>query len=318
MKKTTRDKPIISFIIPTYNAAQFLDRCLTAIVELDYPQDKIEVLIADGNSTDNTVAIAERHNATVLNNPKRIAEYGKRIAFDHSKGAYVVLLDADNVISSTDWLKRMLKPFLKPEVIGVESNYLLAPDFTSLNSYLSLLVIADPLARMLAPKPHKIIKNNDYDLKIFLKGSSPISGANGFIWRREIINKYNSEANDFNEVGLLDRIANKQDVEIGNVPGIGIYHYHCNDLKDFINKRKKIAQKHLMRSREKTTWVRKVNIKHFTFSILYLGTFIFPFLEAISESAKSRRLVWMWHPITSFITIVIYGTAFVMDRKSGS
>ena len=51
-------QPKITFSIPTYNTASDLPDCLNSIRSQDYPQDKIEIIIADGGSEDDTVEIA--------------------------------------------------------------------------------------------------------------------------------------------------------------------------------------------------------------------------------------------------------------------
>ena len=49
--------PSISIIIPTLNSAKTLKDCLQSIEMQDYPKDRIEIIIADGGSTDSTLSI---------------------------------------------------------------------------------------------------------------------------------------------------------------------------------------------------------------------------------------------------------------------
>ncbi len=49
--------PTISIVVPSFNQGQFIGETLQSIVDQDYPH--IEVIIQDGNSTDNSIAIAE-------------------------------------------------------------------------------------------------------------------------------------------------------------------------------------------------------------------------------------------------------------------
>jgi len=196
--------PKVSFLIPTLNAEKYLEKCLESIKDLKYPTDLIEVFIADGGSIDSTLAIAKKYRTTILKNDRKIAEYGKKIAFDRSEGEIIAFLDSDNVIASSDWLNRMLEPFQDPNVIGVESNYLINSDFTPINTYVALLVIADPVARMIASRPEHQHKVGSYRIKEFAQGGNPVAGANGFLWRRSIIRKFSGNRPDLNEVLLLD------------------------------------------------------------------------------------------------------------------
>jgi len=56
--------PLVSVIIPTLNSAKTLKDCLESIVAQDYPKDKIEIIIADGSSTDGTLEIMNPINST--------------------------------------------------------------------------------------------------------------------------------------------------------------------------------------------------------------------------------------------------------------
>ena len=49
----------VSIIIPTKNNGDTLEKCLVSILNLDYPEDedKYEVIIVDGHSTDGTVEV---------------------------------------------------------------------------------------------------------------------------------------------------------------------------------------------------------------------------------------------------------------------
>jgi len=50
--------PAVSIIIPAHNEEATIEKCLASLENLDYPEDKYEVIIVDGHSTDNTVEIA--------------------------------------------------------------------------------------------------------------------------------------------------------------------------------------------------------------------------------------------------------------------
>lgn len=302
-------EPFVSYIIPTYNAEKYLQRCLDSIFMQGYPRDKYEVIVADGGSTDKTIEILKSYPVTCVHNEKRDAESGKYVAIQKAKGEVYVLLDADNVIATKDWLTSLVRPLQEnPDILGVESNYLIADDFMSLNTYANLLVIVDPLARILASKPMKIEKKGEYILKTFAKDSTPVSGANGFLWRKSVVEAFlQTHAEEFPEAKVLAEAAARGEVVYANVPKKGIYHYYCVSLSDYLKKRKKIAKNILARgAKQEEVWIEKGGKWRFYLKILYLASFIGPFFEAIFNFAETRRKEWFWHPLISFLTIYVY------------
>ena len=51
--------PLVSVIVTTKNSARTLDRCLAGIREQTHP--RLELIVVDNSSTDDTFAIAQRH-----------------------------------------------------------------------------------------------------------------------------------------------------------------------------------------------------------------------------------------------------------------
>lgn len=314
-KYQTQSLPVVSYIIPTYNAEKYLERCLDAVFSQSYPKEKYEVIVADGGSNDSTLDILKKYPVIFCHNPKKDCDYGKFIALQKAQGEIIALIDDDNIITSDTWLRTMIEPlFLEKEIIGVESNYLIAKDFSSINTYANLLVIVDPLARMLASRP-KITERDGYNIKEFDKGGQPVAGANGFLWKRSIIDKYlDGTLGKFTEANLLSEIASKQVVKYANIPNVGVYHYYCVTLKDYVKKRIKIAGKFLDRKEHsESTWVDSGNKVWFVLSVVYLASFIGPAVEALLNYAKTRRIEWFWHPVIGVVTIFVY-TRMLLGR----
>lgn len=91
----TNQLPLVTISIPSLNSAAFLERCLKAIREQDYPS--IEINIVDGGSTDGTVDIAEKYNALIIRDSGALlgARYKGVLA---AKGEFVLLLDSDQIL----------------------------------------------------------------------------------------------------------------------------------------------------------------------------------------------------------------------------
>jgi glycosyltransferase involved in cell wall biosynthesis len=98
---------LVSFIVVAYNAAQTLNSLLTDLKKQDYDHKKIEVILIDGNSDDDTkrvmtefaVSSSDFFRVCVLDNPKRILPSGWNIALKESRGDIILRVDAHSSIS---------------------------------------------------------------------------------------------------------------------------------------------------------------------------------------------------------------------------
>jgi glycosyltransferase involved in cell wall biosynthesis len=85
----------ISVIIPAYNAARFLPRCLASVFAQTLSPH--EVIVVDDGSTDDTAAVAERLGATVLRRPNGGISTARNTGIRHASGDWIALLDADDM-----------------------------------------------------------------------------------------------------------------------------------------------------------------------------------------------------------------------------
>lgn len=115
--------PTVSVIVPAWNEGKTVHGTVESILNLDYPEDKLEVIVVDDGSTDNTW----QEMLTYKDNPRvRIFQKengGKHTAvnfgIDNTKADFISCLDADSFVAH-DALKRMINVFQKkPEVMAV-------------------------------------------------------------------------------------------------------------------------------------------------------------------------------------------------------
>src|ERR1017187_7642438 len=109
MPSSQDNLPRVSFIMPTLNAEALLDNALGSITRQTYPQDKIEIILADAHSTDGTRDIARKYGAVVLDDDGKNMEEGKRLALRHATGECIVFVDADNEIIHSDYIELAVK-----------------------------------------------------------------------------------------------------------------------------------------------------------------------------------------------------------------
>lgn len=88
-------KAKISVVLATFNEEENLARCLEAVRQL-----ADEIIIVDGQSTDQTVKVAKKYGAKVIvTTNKPIFHINKQIAIDQVKGDWILQLDADEVVT---------------------------------------------------------------------------------------------------------------------------------------------------------------------------------------------------------------------------
>jgi succinoglycan biosynthesis protein ExoA len=91
--------PMVSVILPIRNEASFIARALTSVFAQDYPADRLEILVADGCSTDGTREIVQRFaglaagHLRLIDNTGRIVSTGLNAALAVANGDVIVRVD---------------------------------------------------------------------------------------------------------------------------------------------------------------------------------------------------------------------------------
>ncbi len=95
----------VSIIIPIFNEEKHIADCIESILSQDYPLEQMELILIDGESSDNTVSIINDYLKKykfikLINNPERIVPYALNRAIKISRGDYVIRLDAHAIFPS--------------------------------------------------------------------------------------------------------------------------------------------------------------------------------------------------------------------------
>ena len=94
--------PLISVIVPVYNASKYLERCVRAVVAQTYSQ--WELILIDDGSTDNSLEIIRNFAASddrirAFHQENSGAGMARNKGIENAVGEYVVFLDSDDYIS---------------------------------------------------------------------------------------------------------------------------------------------------------------------------------------------------------------------------
>lgn len=119
--------PTISVLIPAYNEARNLPKALNSLINLDYPKNKLEVIVIDNGSTDDTLKVAKRFKLNrcklkirIFSLPVRGKVKALNLGLKYAKGEIIGVLDADTIVSKS-CLKRMIGYF--NEKVGAVTNH---------------------------------------------------------------------------------------------------------------------------------------------------------------------------------------------------
>jgi glycosyltransferase involved in cell wall biosynthesis len=102
--------PVVSVVIPAYNAEVYLRRTVDSILCQTYK--RLEIIIVDDGSTDKTLDIAEEYAAgdsrvEVISTPNQGVAAARNLGIDRATGAFIAFLDADDLWHPTKIEKQL-------------------------------------------------------------------------------------------------------------------------------------------------------------------------------------------------------------------
>ena len=106
----------VSVIVPIRNEAKSIAATLRTLLQQDYPSNDFEVIVVDGFSTDETVAIVrdlqiDHPNLKLLYNPLRYSSAARNIGVRHMAGKYAVIVDGHCQVPDRNYLRNLVEAF---------------------------------------------------------------------------------------------------------------------------------------------------------------------------------------------------------------
>lgn len=178
---TDTDFPFVSIIIPTRNREETIGQCIDSLLKLNYPRDKIEIIVVDNSSTDNTRKIVAKSQAKMIFEAKRGIPVALNTGVKHAKGDVIATIDDDST-ADVNWLRNLVKHLINPK-IGGAGGIRLCPFDTSQNAYHKFLSHLYHL--YLQKKSYLITKDNFISL-----------ATGNLCYKKEVFNKINGYNSD--------------------------------------------------------------------------------------------------------------------------
>lgn len=171
-------KPVVSVILPVYNAEEFLDDCITSILNQSYRE--FELIIVNDGSTDRSEEIIKQYldseNIIYRQQANGGVSKARNQALSIASGEYVVFVDADDKLPNDS---------LSERIHHIKDSDLLIGSYSVINEH------DEEVRRM--PCSYKTVMNRNEVLKMLLSTSK--IRYQGYLWnklfKREIIRENN-------------------------------------------------------------------------------------------------------------------------------
>lgn len=323
--------PTISVVIPTLNSEKVLDKCLASISKQKYPQEKVEIVIADGGSKDRTLSVAKRYRTVIVPNPLKTAEAGKVVGIKAATGQLIALIDSDNILPNNHWFADMVKPFADLEMVLSEPiKYTYRKSDFYLTRYFALLGMNDPICLFTGNYdrysyitdrwtnlifPEK--KRKGYLEVIINKEPIPTIGANGTIFRSELLKVASKKSDYLFDIDILLGLVRKRGgVKIAKV-STGIVHTFVeNDMFKFFRKQLRRINDmsfHKSKNNRELDWQKTFFFKIVGFGLSCL--LIIPiFYQTLKGYFRKPDVAWFFHPIACYSTLFIYLYGWILGK----
>lgn len=302
--------PKISFFIMAYNDAKSVRRLLKSIYQQDYPKNKIEVIVIDDASEDNTVDIARKFPTKILTNGTHDMYRSLAMGYHAAKGDYVYQIDQDNVLRNNQFIKRMIKPLLNdPSITASFTRYYPNSKQNWITRYISYHPCQlDPLYEYFAPPVEKLFVEKKSGYFVCDYSSKKIPPYTMMLFRRTALKKSPLWKDErFFDHETLMGVISAGFTRYAYVPSAGLYHNHADSLSHFIGKRVRNLKAHYLKtnSKYKYTWFDTTTysgIGKIVFWVIYANLFIPSLLRGIYKSIKFRDTVLLAEPIIAILT----------------
>ena len=122
-KKKIRHFPSVSLIVPAWNEERGIAKTLESVLKLNYPRNKVEVIVVDDGSKDRTLEVANRYvkrGVVVYSKENGGKATAVNFGIDRAKGDFVACIDADSTIHK-DSLRNVMRNFTDEKIGAVIS-----------------------------------------------------------------------------------------------------------------------------------------------------------------------------------------------------
>jgi succinoglycan biosynthesis protein ExoA len=110
------DTPSVSVLVPVRNESRYIDRTLKQLLAQDYDPDRFEVIVVDGESTDDTCEQVQKYarrydNVHLLSNPRLLSSSARNIGIRQARGDIVLIVDGHCEAEDPQFIRKLADAF---------------------------------------------------------------------------------------------------------------------------------------------------------------------------------------------------------------
>jgi len=329
--------PLISIITPTFNSGKTIEKTLKSIRKQTYPQERIEIMIIDGGSRDDTVKIAKKYKCRVIPNLKIDIINAGHLGYTKAKGKYYLGLAPDEVLENPNSLKLKISAFRKdPNIRAViASGYKTPENMSSINHYIN--EFGDPFSlfyyresseytRQLSSfkKKYEVIRE-DKNCAVFSFNNTeklpPIElwGGGNMLDLKFVRKTFPEVKINPSLIPLLFFLINTKSKLLAITKNDPTVHFSCNNLKHYLKKIKSRVEFNIFRtpmgmggfSGRENIVKSSFKLRKYFF-LFYSISIILPFLDSVILSVSRKQIVYMLHLPLSIYTSFLIGYYYLV------
>ncbi|NQS90703.1 glycosyltransferase family 2 protein, partial [Patescibacteria group bacterium] len=295
--------PIVSIIIPCRNEEKFIDKCLDSIISQNYSRGRLEILVVDGRSEDETRKIVAGYTSKypfikLLDNSAKITPVAMNIGIRKAKGDVIILVNAHSILDG-NFLKYSIEYLIKTGADAVGGT------LRTVNDNYSIIAQAIPLAAD----------------SVFGTGGRRYRTRTKEGWVKDTLPYCAYHKEIFKEIGLIDEeLIRTQDAEFNyRILRHGGKIYYTPKIKSSLHIRptlKKLCQQHFQYGYLRASLTQKIGIL-LTWRQLIPGAFTGSLAISLILSIIYRPFLWLFLFIIGSYIIVNLGFSLRISLKKG-
>jgi len=126
---TQQDWPLVSVVSANYNGRHLLPELLQSLIDLDYPKEKLETILVDNNSQDDSLSFVQANfpQAKIISSQDNNYCLANNLGITHAKGKYIAFLNNDTKVEK-NWLIELIKVIDKDDQVAAVGSKILLSD----------------------------------------------------------------------------------------------------------------------------------------------------------------------------------------------